>query len=435
MTMTEPTRDTTGSHPTLLPRRRLLAAAGGAALAGALAACGSNNGRGGGSSGSGPALSQWYHQYGEPGTEQAVERYAAAYRQARVTVQWRPGDYDTQTAAALLTADGPDVFEVNGPTLDQIQGGQVVDLTDGIKDVEHDFNPAVLGPKTYRGRVYGIPQTIDTQLLYYRKSLLAKAKVSPPQTLDELVAAAAKLTTKDVKGLFLGNDGGAGVLGGTPLYAAGLQLVTPDGAVGFDSPAAYAALGKLHTLYADKSLLLGAPADWSDPSAFTQGLTAMQWSGLWALPQISKALGDDFGVLPFPADGAHGTPAVPVGAYASAVSARSKHVAAAKDFATWLWVERTDYQEDFATSYGLHIPARISLAERAAKLRDGAAADAVRFATRYGHADPLLWTPKSRTALQDAYSRIIKDGADPAGQVKAAAGVVAAELARVRKNG
>jgi multiple sugar transport system substrate-binding protein len=411
--------------------RRALLVAGAGAGAGLLAGCGSNTGRGGG--GSGVALSQWYHQYGEAGTEQAVERYAAAYKKARVTVQWRPGNYDQQTAAALLTDSGPDVFEVNGPTLDQIQGGQVVDLTDLLKGAEDDFNPAVLTPKTYDGRVWGIPQVIDMQMLYYRKSLLKDAGVEPPGTLDALVDAAKKLTSSKVKGLFLGNDGGAGVLGGTPLHAAGLTLVTHDGKVGFDDPAAARTLGKLHQLYADKSLLLGAPADWSDPSAFIQGLTAMQWSGLWALPQVQKELGDDFGVLPFPGDGSQGRPSVPVGAYGAAVSARGRHKAAAKEFVRWLWVERTDYQEDFALSYGFHIPARISLARKAAKLRSGAAADAVRFTTDHGYAQPLLWTPASQTAYQDALSRIIRGGADPEGELRAVVRKVAGELDRVKK--
>lgn len=195
-------------------RRRLLAVSGGIALTGVLAACGSNTGRGGG--GSGLAISQWYHQYGEAGAEQAVKRYAAAYQKAAVTVQWRPGDYDRQTAAALLTDSGPDVFEVNGPLLDQIRGGQVTDLTAEVEPVKDDFNQAVLAPKIWQDKIWGIPQTIDMQLLYYRKSLLKDAGVEPPQSLDELVDAAKKLTTKNVKGLFLGNDGGVGVLGGTP---------------------------------------------------------------------------------------------------------------------------------------------------------------------------------------------------------------------------
>ncbi|KUN05348.1 sugar ABC transporter substrate-binding protein [Streptomyces yokosukanensis] len=395
-----------------------------------LAACGSNTGRGSG--GSRTELAQWYHQYGEAGTEQAVERYAAAYKKASVKVQWRPGNYDQQTAAALLTDSGPDVFEVNGPTIDQIQGGQVVDLTDLLKGVEDDFNPAVLAQKRYDGRIWGVPQAVDMQMLYYRKSLLRDAGVEPPTTLDALVDAAKKLTDRKVKGLFLGNDGGAGVLGGTPLYAAGLQLVTADGGVGFDDPAAARTLGKLHQLYADKSLLLGAPADWSDPSAFLQGLTAMQWCGLWALPQVQKELGDDFGVLPFPKDGGQGRPSVPVGAYGAAVSARSRHKDAAKEFVRWLWVERTDYQEDFALSYGFHIPARISLAKKATRLQSGPAADAVRFTTDHGCAQPLLWTPAAQSAYQDALSRIIRSGADPEGELRAVVGKVAAELDRVK---
>ncbi|MEV6835440.1 sugar ABC transporter substrate-binding protein [Streptomyces sp. NPDC051133] len=417
---------------TSISRRTLLAAGAGAGAGGLLGACGSNTGRGGGGSGSGQ-LAQWYHQYGETGTEQAVQRYAAAYKKADVHVQWRPGNYDQQTAAALLTDSGPDVFEVNGPTLDQIQGGQVVDLTELLDGVKDDFNQAVLAPKTYRGRIWGIPQVVDMQMLYYRKSLLKEAGVEPPAGLDGLIDAARELTRGKVKGLFLGNDGGAGVLGGTPLYAAGLRLVTDDGKVGFDDPAAARTLGKLHQLYAGKSLLLGAPADWADPSAFTQGLTAMQWSGLWTLPQVQKELGDDFGVLPFPKDGGAGRPSVPVGAYGAAVSARGKHREAAKEYVKWLWVERTDYQEDFALSYGFHIPARISLARKAAKLKSGPAADAVRFTTEFGYAQPLSWTPAAQTAYQDALSRIIRGGAAPESELRAVVRKVSAELDRVKK--
>ncbi|MFJ2741086.1 ABC transporter substrate-binding protein [Streptomyces sp. NPDC087440] len=422
-----------------ISRRTVLAAGSGLALAGALTACGSNTGRdedgssGGPDGGGGAGLAQWYHQYGEAGTEQAVRRYAAAYKKTKVTVQWRPGNYDQQTAAALLTADGPDVFEVNGPTLDQIQGGQVVDLTDLFEGVKDDFNQAVLAPKTYDGKIWSVPQVVDMQILFYRKSLLKAANVEPPQTLDELVDAAKKLTDKKTKGLFLGNDGGAGAIGGTPLYAAGLSLVTDDGKVGFDDPAAARALGKLRQLYADKSLLLGAPTDWSDPSAFVQGLTAMQWSGLWALPAVQKALGDDFGVLPFPKDGGSGKPSVPVGAYGAAVNARSKQQAAAKEYIKWLWIEQAEFQTDFALSYGFHIPARTSLAKKADKLKSGAAADAVTYATENAYAQPLLWTPASATAYQDALSRIIKDGANPDTELKKVVRTANAELQRVKK--
>jgi multiple sugar transport system substrate-binding protein len=419
--------------------RRSFLALGGGIAAMAVAGCGSNTGRsdsGGGASGSGdkPALAQWYHQYGEAGTQQAVERYAKEYPDATVTVQWSPGDYDKKTASALLTDGGPDVFEYgNGPSIDMIKGGQVADLTDLLGDAKSDFTPSLLARVTYQGKLYAIPQATDMQLLVYRKSLLQQAGVQPPTTVDELIAAAKKLTTDKVKGLFVGNDGGVGILGGPALWSAGVDYLTEDGQFGFDDPAAVESLRKLRELFTSKALLLGAPTDWSDPSAFTQGLTAMQFTGLWTFPQLQKAFPDDFGVLPWPKlNASTGAPSVPVGAYGASVSTKSKNVDAAKKFVKWLWVDQTDKQLDWAQSYGFHVPARKSLAEKADKLKVGPAADAVKFVNENGHAQtPLLWTPKSGTAYSDAVSRIIKNGSDPATEIKAVKAVVEAELKRI----
>ncbi|GAB2573144.1 ABC transporter substrate-binding protein [Kribbella endophytica] len=418
--------------------RRSFLALGGGIAAMAVAGCGSNTGRsdsgGGASSGDKPALAQWYHQYGEAGTQQAVERYAKEYPDATVTVQWSPGDYDKKTAAALLTDGGPDVFEYgNGPSIDMIKGGQVVDLTDLLGDAKSDFTPSLLSRVTYQGKLYAFPQATDMQLLVYRKSLLQQAGVQPPTTVDELIAAAKKLTTDKVKGLFVGNDGGVGILGGPALWSAGVDYLTEDGQFGFDDPAAVESLRKLRELFTSKALLLGAPTDWSDPSAFTQGLTAMQFTGLWTFPQIQKAFPDDFGVLPWPKlDASTGAPSVPVGAYGASVSAKSKNVDAAKKFVKWLWVDQTDKQLDWAQSYGFHVPARKSLAEKADKLKSGPAAEAVKFVNENGHAQtPLLWTPKAGTAYSDAVSRIVKNGSDPATEIKAVKAVVEAELKRI----
>ncbi len=424
-----------------LTRRSLFALGGAAAVTGVLAACGSNTGRepaatGGGATGgggSGVTLNQWYHQYGEAGTQQAVEKYAAAYKDATVKVSWKPGDYDQSTAASLLTDAGPDVFEYgNGPTIDMIKGKQVVDLTDLLGDGKDDFNPSILKRMTYEGKTYAIPQVVDMQLLVYRKSMLDKAGVTPPQTIDELIAAAKKLTQGNVKGLFLGNDGGAGLMGGPMLWSAGLDYLTEDNKFGFDDPRAGQALGKLREMWDAKVLLLGAPKDWFDASALTAGLTAMQFTGLWTFPDIKKGLGDDFGVMAWPALDGSGKASVPVGAYGSCVSAKSKNVEAAKKFVKYLWVDQTADQLDFATAYGFHIPARTSLIAQATTLKDGQAAEAAKLATDVGHAQsPILWTPKCNTAFGDAMNRIVKEGADPMGEIAKVKAVAEPELKRV----
>lgn len=424
-----------------LTRRRLLALSGGLAAAGALAACGGNTGREGATStsGSGAAsgsngatLSSWYHQYGEKGTQQAIEKFASDYKDAQVKVNWKPGDYDNTVVATLQTDGAPDVFEyANGPSIDMIKGGQAADLTDLFGDAKSDFNETLLKRVTYQGKIWAVPQVMDAQLLIYRTSMLEKAGVQPPKTMDELTAAAAKLTSGKVKGLFLGNDGGAGLMGGPMLRSAGLDLLTPDGKIGFDDPKAATAVGVLRKMYADKVLLLGAPNDWFAPDALTQGLAAMQFTGLWNLPDIHKAIGDDFGVLPWPAMSG-GKDNVTVGAYGACVNAKGKNVDAAKKFVKWLWIDQTDKQLEWATAYGFHVPARNSVVDKADKLKSGQAADAVKLIKAHGFAqNHVLWSPKSQTAFNDAMSKIVKDGADPAATLAAVKATVQAELTRL----
>jgi len=126
----------------------------------------------------------------------------------------------------------------------------------------------------------------------------------------------------------------------------------------------------------------------------------MQFTGLWTFPQLTEALGDDFGVLPWPALDDRGNPSVPVGAYGACVSARSQDVAAAKAFVKWLWIDQTAHQLDFATSYGFHLPARQSLISEAKSLQQGQAAEAAQIVVEHGMAQtPILWTAKDAAAF------------------------------------
>jgi multiple sugar transport system substrate-binding protein len=117
----------------------------------------------------------------------------------------------------------------------------------------------------------------------------------------------------------------------------------------------------------------------------------------------------------------------------STVSARSVDVEAAKAFVQWLWVDQTDKQLDFATSYGFHLPVRFSLREEADQLGSGPAATTVGLVTDFGRIqEPLLWTPASRQAYNDARARIVAEGADPETEIAAVREVVEAELERVQ---
>lgn len=407
-------------------RRAVLSGLGGLTVAGALAACG--GGRRGAPKGD---LRAWFHQYGEQGAPEALARYAADFPDGGVRVVSHPDDYDQKLSSALDGGTGPDVFEwANGPSIDMITAGRVADLTDLLGDARSDFTPALLERMTHKGRVYGIPQVTDMQLLVYRRSMLDEAGVVPPRTLDEMVSAARALNRGAVKGLFLGNNGGADVLGGVLLWSAGHDYLTADVRPGFVDEEVAAGLRTMRGLFTSGDLLLGAPADWSDPAAFLEGRTAMQWTGLWALPAIRAALGDDFGVRPFPAIGPNGAPSVPFGAYGAAVNAHGD-VDRAKDFVQWLWVERTDLQLDWAQGYGLHVPSRRSLVPQATKLATGTFNEAADLVNTVGHPQtPLLWTPRSSAAYRDALDRVIRGGADPMTELRAVGSTVELELER-----
>ncbi|MFG1604885.1 ABC transporter substrate-binding protein [Actinoplanes sp. NPDC049265] len=426
-----------------IDRRQVLRGLGlgaaGLAAGQVLAACGGGSSGLSNSSGSGskPPLNVWYHQYGEAGTQQAVERYAKEYDKAAVKVQWTPGDYTSKLNSGLLSTSGPDVFE-STPNIDQVKSGQIVALDDIIADVKSDYTEADLKSSTVDGKIYMIKMVDDMGVLYYRKSVLAKAGIKPPTTIDELIAASKALNTKDQKGLFIGNDAGVtpafggGSLLGQILWSVGTDFLTPDNKPGFTTADAKQSFAKMRELFESKSILLGSPTDWWDPSSFTQGLAAMQWCGLWAMPGIQKAVGDDFGVVPWPAYSATvGKPSTFAGGWGAMVSAKAKNVDAAKAYIKWLWIENSKNQEDFNLSYGFHVPPRKSLAAKASKLQSGPAADALKIFNDYAVATNTAWTPKMNSAYADAATAIVRKGADIDASIATAEKAVNAELQRL----
>ncbi|QOV34728.1 sugar ABC transporter substrate-binding protein [Streptomyces ferrugineus] len=388
-------------------RRTVLRAAMGLAAAGGLAACGGNTGR----SSSGDTLVQMFHAYGEAGTEQAIKRYAKAYKEANVTTQWiTSADFESKLFSSLLTDNAPDLFEFH-PQIQMVKSGQVADLTDIIDPVKDDFNPADIKSHTVDGKIYGVRMIDDPQFFFYRKSMLEKAKVEVPTTLDELMEAAAKLTTGKVKGLYMGND--LHSVNDTLIWSAGAQHLDEKNQIAYHTDGVVEGLKKMRQLFTSGDLLLGAPTESWDPSSFNQGLCAIQFCGMWAMPAIQDALGDDWGVFPFPKVTDSGKQSVYNGGWSMFVNAKGKNVDAAKEYVKWLWIDQKEYQEDWATSYGFHIPPRASLAESATKLKSGNAAEGVRLFNEFGHFDNIGWTQAMRTAFEDVFANCVRKNMDP----------------------
>ncbi len=378
-------------------------------------------------------LTQWYHQYGEKGTFQAVHRYAREYTRVNphiiVKVVWIPGDYGTKLATALLTPDGPDVFE---STLTQamVEAGQTAPLNDLFTSQDlADFNPRDIALNSVNGKIYGVKMIDDLGLLYYRKSMLQSAGMQPPATLDELMTLAAKLTTPQRKGLFLGNDGGITAMLNVLPWSAGADFLVNSQIV-FNTPRTVLAYQKLQQLNQGGSLLMGAASDWWDPSAFTSGQAAMQWCGMWAYPAIARAVGSDLGAVIWPPLDAQGVPVTFLGGWTAMVNANRPHVEEAKKFLQWQWIQNRAIQTDWCVGYGFHVPPRLSLARTTPKLQQPVPAYAVNMLGKYGKATPPLWNAAMGSDLTNAVTNIVKLGQPAAQQVAAAADMCNRELQR-----
>jgi multiple sugar transport system substrate-binding protein len=94
------------------------------------------------------------------------------------------------------------------------------------------------------------------------------------------------------------------------------------------------------------------------------------------------------------------------------VNAKSKNVDVAKAFVKWLWINQTQYQEDWSLSYGFHIPPRKSLAAKATKLQSGPAAEVVSLTNQYGWVDNPAWTTTMSTAFTDMATNVVLKNKD-----------------------
>ena len=346
-------------------------------------------------------------------------------------VVWILGDYGTKLNTALLTAGGPDVFERAGLTIPMVSAGQVAPLDDLFTPaVRADFDAGDLEANSVDGHIYGVKTVTDTGVLYYRKSMLQKAGVAPPQTVDELRAASKALEAPRRKGLFLGNDGGVGACLTLAPWSARQELLR-ENQVAFDTPQTAQSYEKLRDLINGGSLLIGAPTDWWDPSSFIQGLCAMQWGGLWAYPAIAQALKEDVGALPWPATNAQGQPATFSGGWSQMVNSRSPQIEEAKKYVRWLWIENQKIQRDWNLSYGFHVPPRRSVAQAADALDAPVPAAAVKILRDYGHIVPPAWSGGMGTALSDAAVNIIKLGRPAQPEIATAAAKCRRELERL----
>ncbi len=173
-------------------------------------------------------------------------------------------------------------------------------------DQKDDYFPsAVAAMRSKPGQpVLYMPNAILPYVLYYRADWFDEAKMKPPATYDEFIAAAKAMTKPDRVGYALRGLDYYAVQPIEPIWAsAGIKFVDAGGKVDFDSPAAIAVTEKWVGMYTKDGSAQRTAVNDRYPQLFAlmeQGKAAMWLYGTHAHPQLNAALGDRIQVVRTP---------------------------------------------------------------------------------------------------------------------------------------
>jgi multiple sugar transport system substrate-binding protein len=313
---------------------------------------------GGGSNSSGPVqLTVWTGFTGgdAPGYEQIVKDFNASQKKIKVTMSAEPWDTIQQKLpSAWMTGQGPDIAApASDPNViaQYVKTKSVLPITntgDSATTINvSKFAPALVKEFTYDKKLYAVPANYATLSLYYNKALFTAAGVTPPTTVDELKAAAKKLTKGDTYGLVLA-DNNTIQMWPVLQWLEGGDIVDQKNCSVLDSTKGRDSLKPWVDLVVNDKIspvgLTGAEAD----ALFSAGKAAMEINGPWAAPGY-KSAGIDLGIVQVPVDTA-GKP-VTLGSTAPlAISAKTKHPDEAQQFLAY-WTGKTA-QKKFSLATG-----------------------------------------------------------------------------------
>jgi len=122
-----------------------------------------------------------------PETPEAMEPVIAAFQAANpsITVEYESVPF-AQLNDILQTRLGsgdatPDVYTADQPRISAlVSRGFLLDITDDIGDISDRVLPSAIEASSVEGRLYALPVSTSTQLLYYNQDLLAAANLTPP---------------------------------------------------------------------------------------------------------------------------------------------------------------------------------------------------------------------------------------------------------------
>ncbi|MFF4984427.1 ABC transporter substrate-binding protein [Streptomyces sp. NPDC001046] len=238
--------------------------------------------------------------------EELAEEYEADHPDVDIDVSvYSWNDVDREVKERVEAGDPPDLAQI-GAYADHAARGRLYKADELLSiPVQADFLGQLATAGQVNGIQYGMPFASSTRVLFYNKSLFAKAGITPPETWDELAGDAAKLKAKGVKypyALPLGPEEAQAetmqwMLGGGGGYT------DTAGSYGIDSPDNIGTFTWLKDELVGKGLTGPVPPGKLNRAAafaaFAEGEVGML-TGHPSLMKIAEKKGVDYGMVPLP---------------------------------------------------------------------------------------------------------------------------------------
>lgn len=224
-----------------LTRRQLGGIAGALGLVaatGTLAAC-SGSGSGGGK---GKVV---WSTWGSPEDLKSFDKFQAAFKKdhANIELVFQPvpsyGDYHSKLLTQLSSGTAPDVFYIGDDRVASIIRNNVLMPVDGASVKESDFSKNILDIARWEGKLYGLPNDVNPDTLWYNKKALADVGV----TEDPAELAASDKWTLDKFFEMTGKLAAAGLTGAVywNYWATHAGFMTANGGKVYDDAGKYVA--------------------------------------------------------------------------------------------------------------------------------------------------------------------------------------------------
>lgn len=279
-----------------------------------------------------------------------VQQFEATCPGNTIKVVYVPySEIEQRFAAEAEAGGGPDMlFESSRWLAPLAEKGLLLDLSPRVSGrTLQQFVPLTVENMRYKGRLYGIPESITVLALFYNRSMVAEAPIDVQQLLQS-VSATRRLA---MPVSFFYGFWGVGPFGGFTFDSYSGQILRSDGLIPW-----LEGLQKAHPM-PGVDYYVDAP---SAINAFAFGEAGYLVSGPWALPQIRAELGDDgFRVAPLP-NGPAGPGSPMLQTQGAMINANSGDLAVGLALAFAQFINLPESQKQFLST-GDHVSASITL--------------------------------------------------------------------------